>query len=158
MIDKFFGIVCRAYYLIAIIITLCAIIWGAIEVYSYHQEPRLQSWKFVEHKQPATKKVFGSFENLSDRTLESLASTNSVVRVELTSNTESVTVEIGGKFASMSRQAQDEDIREIADTVWPKKHREWLEIFITIFLTLPIAVLLHCIAHWVIWGKFGVKE
>jgi hypothetical protein len=153
MFDKFCGIICRTNYLIAIILTLCGIAWLANSSYAWYKEPKLQSWKFVDHKQLPTKKSLGSFENLSDRTLELLASSNNIVHVELSSGTEIVKFEIDGKFASMSKQEQDKDILEIADTVWTRKYYNWDAMLYMIFLPLIIAFLLHRVTVWIIWGK-----
>ena len=152
MLDKIFGIMRRAYYLVAALITLTGVIWLTTEGYSYYKEPKLQSWRFVNLV--PNRDLAGYYRNLSNPAdLEGLLADKNVVRLELVSNAEIVTVEISGKFSSMTKAEQDREVEEIAKNLWLTKNREWLSLFLTIFLTFPVAIIIHRVAHWIVWGK-----
>jgi hypothetical protein len=150
MMDKIFGIMRRAYYLTALLITLLGIFWLSTESYSYYKQPVLTKWKLTG---PVPNNDLPAYiKNLSNpMDIESVR--KNPVQIELTSKTEIVTVEVDSKFLTMTKDEQNKDVLEISEVIWPKKHYSWVNGLLTILLTLPIAIMLHRIAHWVIWGK-----
>jgi|LakMenEpi03Aug12_release.lakeMendotaPanAssembly.Ray.scaffolds.fasta_scaffold1567145_1 hypothetical protein len=131
MKERIFGIMRRAYYLVAVIITVIGIFWTATTCYTYHQESKYHGeWSWVPTlEKDAHPTLGGGYVIFAD-----------------------TYVEIDKKFITMSKERQDKDVKEIQDALYPRSRYEWFSIFF-IFLTLPIAWLLHKTAHWVIWGK-----
>ena len=129
--EKMFGIIRRTYYLIAVLITLGGIMGAIISGYTWYNEPKLQSWKFIEY---------------SPKSIDS-------EYIELKGTTETVKIEYQGKLSVMTKQDQEKEIKSIEAQLWPSPTHDWLSIFLIIFLPIPLALIIHGIVHWIIWGK-----
>ena len=165
MLDKFCGIVKRAHYFFAILLTVGGLCGVSYSLYEQYKEPKLQSWNMSKlvPKQDLPNNLRQTqikpdyYKNLSNPgDLEGVLNDKNSVMIDLKGNTESATVQVSRKFSTLTKTEQDNEVNEIAEQLWgKKKHHDWVSMILLILLPLPIAGILHMIARWIFWGKIN---
>ena len=134
MFERIFGIIRRLYYLLAIIITLLGVYWSTNTAYIYYQESKYHGdWLWADSLSSDIKQ----FNSKSNKGYIIFADTY---------------VEIDKQFIKMPKEKQDKEVKEIQDSLYPRTTYDWTSLLF-VFLTLPVAWIIHRITHWVIWGK-----